>query len=331
MKNINRRESPRIEIQLRCHVTSPAIWVRTAMYTENISRSGVLVAWCGDGVRIPVPAAGQIVTVEIELPANHGFGQKCIHCQGTVTRIVSGETGWSARGAARQLYGFPFLSRQAPRDGGSAAGSQLLDGVNTQMEAQTLPIRDQVAAVAGGLRLPDAHRFSVRAHGRRADPAGRRRHGLAHPHGRLDRGQPPGSHPRLVLFLQAGRRLVRVGVALRPGVRRLESAWAACARWCCSACCCCASPSRCCSAWCAASRNPVVAIVVTMWPRRPPRFTGWRGRTCSRCCSWCCSYARWNACAKAGRAWAAMPYLAVAAGRHDSLDQPARRLLRRHR
>ena len=93
MKNINRRESPRIEIKLRCHVTSPAIWLRTSMYTENISRSGVLIAWFGDGVRIPVPAVGQIVTVEIELPANHGFGQKCIHCQGTVTRLIGdGET-----------------------------------------------------------------------------------------------------------------------------------------------------------------------------------------------------------------------------------------------
>lgn len=92
MKTINRRESPRIEIKLRCHVTSPALWVRSAMYTENISRSGLLVAWCGDGARPPLPANGQIVTVEIELPANHGFGQKCIHCQGTVARITDGET-----------------------------------------------------------------------------------------------------------------------------------------------------------------------------------------------------------------------------------------------
>ena len=88
MKNINRRESPRIEIQLRCHVTSPALWVRTTMATENISRSGVLVAWSGEGPTVPVPGMGQIVTVEIELPANHGFGQKCIHCQGTVARVI---------------------------------------------------------------------------------------------------------------------------------------------------------------------------------------------------------------------------------------------------
>lgn len=89
MRNINRRESPRIEIKLRCHVTSPALWMRSAMYTENISRSGLLVAWRGEGSALPMPCVGQILTVEVELPANHGFGQKCIHCQGTVIRILS--------------------------------------------------------------------------------------------------------------------------------------------------------------------------------------------------------------------------------------------------
>ena len=87
MRNINRRESPRIEIKLRCHVTSPALWARSAMYTENVSRSGILIAWLGENVALPVPVLGQIITIEVELPANHGFGQKCIHVQGTVTRI----------------------------------------------------------------------------------------------------------------------------------------------------------------------------------------------------------------------------------------------------
>jgi hypothetical protein len=65
------------------------------MYTENISRSGILVAWQGeDAEAVPLPGVGQVVTVEIELPANHGFGQKCIHCQGTVTRTSNGDGGY---------------------------------------------------------------------------------------------------------------------------------------------------------------------------------------------------------------------------------------------
>ena len=57
------------------------------MNTENISRSGLLIAWRGDGTDLPLPSVGQIVTIDVELPADHAFGQKCIHCQGTVTRV----------------------------------------------------------------------------------------------------------------------------------------------------------------------------------------------------------------------------------------------------
>jgi hypothetical protein len=63
--------------------------MQSAMYTENISRSGVLIAWRGDDAELPVPSIGQMITVEIELPATHGFGQKCIHCQGAVMRITN--------------------------------------------------------------------------------------------------------------------------------------------------------------------------------------------------------------------------------------------------
>jgi len=57
------------------------------MYTENISRSGILIAWRMPDGNQALPSIGQIITVEIELPANHGFGQKCIHCQGLVIRL----------------------------------------------------------------------------------------------------------------------------------------------------------------------------------------------------------------------------------------------------
>ena len=87
MKTTNRRENPRIDIRLRCHVTSPAVWACGAVFTENISRSGLLVNWQGEGLS-GTPAVGQIITIDVELPAHHGFGQKCMHCQGTVTRVM---------------------------------------------------------------------------------------------------------------------------------------------------------------------------------------------------------------------------------------------------
>ena len=103
MRTINRRESPRIEIKLRCHVTSPALWITAGMYTENISRSGILIGWRGVDPALPMPGMGQILTVEIELPANHGFGQKCIHCQGLVIRVTP-DSGDSPRVALRVNY-----------------------------------------------------------------------------------------------------------------------------------------------------------------------------------------------------------------------------------
>jgi len=93
MKNINRRESPRIDINLRCHITSPAIWATGAMQTENISRNGILIAWTREETGLPLPSVGHILTLEIELPANHGFGQKCIHCQGSVSRVWRPQDG----------------------------------------------------------------------------------------------------------------------------------------------------------------------------------------------------------------------------------------------
>ena len=87
MRQVNRRANHRVDVKLYCYVTSPAIWTRGAMYIENISRSGLLVVWRSDTGAIPMPSIGQILTVEVELPANHGFDPKCIHCQGVVARV----------------------------------------------------------------------------------------------------------------------------------------------------------------------------------------------------------------------------------------------------
>jgi hypothetical protein len=112
MNNINRRESPRLDIRLRCQVMAPAAWGMGAMQTENISRGGVLIAWRGDSAPTPLPVIGQMLTVEIELPASHDFGRKCIHCEGSVARIA-GVDAECPRVAIRVNY-MDFRSVRAP-------------------------------------------------------------------------------------------------------------------------------------------------------------------------------------------------------------------------
>ena len=86
MKYINQRGSPRVDIRLRCRISSAGLCSRVLMYTENLSRSGMMVLW--NAPKVPQP--GQFVTVEVELPVYHGFGRKCIHCQAEVVRVAQG-------------------------------------------------------------------------------------------------------------------------------------------------------------------------------------------------------------------------------------------------
>jgi PilZ domain len=111
MKLINRRENPRIEIKLQCYVSGPASYRRCAC-TENISRNGLLIAWKDEGGGVPLPNLGEMVTVEIELPAHPSFGPKCIHFQGAVMR-VSNESADGASIALRLDYlDFRSIQRQ---------------------------------------------------------------------------------------------------------------------------------------------------------------------------------------------------------------------------
>jgi c-di-GMP-binding flagellar brake protein YcgR len=92
MKSINRRETPRIDVKLKCHISSPQVWSGgTVAVTENISRGGILLHWNGqeDGSRLP--RLGDLIILDIELPlslpGSQSFQAKCIHTQGTVVRV----------------------------------------------------------------------------------------------------------------------------------------------------------------------------------------------------------------------------------------------------
>jgi c-di-GMP-binding flagellar brake protein YcgR len=85
ISRMNRRGSTRVAVRLACHV----VWLeggeRLAMLTENISRDGMLLRWENSGGRLP--AVGQMLIVEVELPERTGFEPRCIRCQTTVARV----------------------------------------------------------------------------------------------------------------------------------------------------------------------------------------------------------------------------------------------------
>ena len=55
------------------------------MFTENISRDGMLLRWEDSGGRLP--SVGEMLIVEVELPEREGFERRCIRCQATVARV----------------------------------------------------------------------------------------------------------------------------------------------------------------------------------------------------------------------------------------------------
>lgn len=90
---MERRQDPRLEVRLRCHIAG--LYGKKRQFiglTRNVSRGGMLVDWeAGGGLSFPKP--GDLVELEIELPANHVFGRKCLYCQATALRVASGSDG----------------------------------------------------------------------------------------------------------------------------------------------------------------------------------------------------------------------------------------------
>lgn len=91
---MDRRADPRVDVRLPCHVEFPGSKSHLFVgLTENMSRSGILVAWNADGLMSRLPKPGDLLSVDIELPANHSFGRRCMHCQTVVARVSPGERG----------------------------------------------------------------------------------------------------------------------------------------------------------------------------------------------------------------------------------------------
>ena len=91
---MERRRNARLEINRACRLTSPRFGSLTLMgITENMSRGDVIVLLPEDCLGTDLPLVGDPMLVEIDLPANHAFGRKCMQCQTTVVRVGKSETG----------------------------------------------------------------------------------------------------------------------------------------------------------------------------------------------------------------------------------------------
>ena len=51
------------------------------------------MAWNAAAAETQMPKPGDLLSIDIELPANHSFGRRCMHCQSVVARVTPGERG----------------------------------------------------------------------------------------------------------------------------------------------------------------------------------------------------------------------------------------------
>ena len=98
---MERRRNARLDINLQCRITSPRAGTQPlAAVTENMSRGDILILIAGDQAGGAMLCVGDPLIVEIDLPANHTFGRKCMQCQTTVVRVEKSQEG-AARLALR--------------------------------------------------------------------------------------------------------------------------------------------------------------------------------------------------------------------------------------
>jgi hypothetical protein len=124
---MDRRADPRVEVKLPCHVALARSKSRLFVgVTENMSRGGILVSWIADRLMSNLPKPGDLLTVDIELPANHSFGRRCMHCQVAVARVTATDKG--AR-LAFQVHQMQFRSYS----NGSCAATPDRDGIGCSL------------------------------------------------------------------------------------------------------------------------------------------------------------------------------------------------------
>jgi hypothetical protein len=120
--NMEHRSSPRFEVSIPCTVEG----VITGQFTgriENISRSGLFLHLIGSNCRL-LPVVGEVLTVDISLPANRVYGQKVLRCSGTVVRVSNSRRSTPALGISvdQMEFGQVFRSLSLVKSDGATRG-----------------------------------------------------------------------------------------------------------------------------------------------------------------------------------------------------------------
>jgi hypothetical protein len=107
---MEKRRNTRLDISLRCRICSPGPGSQLLTgVTENMSRGDVLVHLEAELASAELPCVGDPLLIEIDLPANHAFGQKCMQCQATLVRVSKPDNGPAH--LAMRIHKMRFQSR----------------------------------------------------------------------------------------------------------------------------------------------------------------------------------------------------------------------------
>ena len=117
---MERRIGQRIDLRLECHVFRPGLDAPLAEgVTVNMSHGGALVLFRErNGSRLP--KVHNLVELEVPLPQQEPFRQRCMLCQASVLRVSATEAGGYL--VALKFHRVRFREMAAPRRQAGAEG-----------------------------------------------------------------------------------------------------------------------------------------------------------------------------------------------------------------
>ena len=113
---MERRKVLRVDVDLRCYVTTPKIGrAKLAAQVRDLSRGGISFVLDSATASWKPFSLGDSTTIQVVLPAEHDLGERCIHASGNVVRVDA-----NGPGEARVAVSFrraDFRQLDKPADG----------------------------------------------------------------------------------------------------------------------------------------------------------------------------------------------------------------------